>query len=717
MTIPKGIALNEALKENLFALFTCIMSKIPIFIIGKPGCSKSLGMEIIYDSLKGRASKDKLFKKLPVLIYVNFQGSLNTSSNDVQEAFNKIKELTENIDNKNLIPVLFFDELGLAENSKNNPLKILHAELDNYGNFYEDDENQKILKFSFVGISNYFLDYSKQNRGITLFRDDLDKNDLMETAKKIFSSYNNVYKENLFSVLVDVYYEYKQNLRDNYRDFHSTRDFYFLIKQISKKISINPLMNEKEIYISCFYYLQNNFSGLNSNIIKNYVPITSIFKDKINFFENIEYDLEKALIDNINDQDSRYLLLITNSSTSDFLIEYILKKINKVYTLLIGSQFTNDIIQKNYSMKILNKIIANVEYGNFLIFKNLDTIYYSLYDLFNLHFHYLKEIEKKYVRLSLGMINIPRLFVHDRFKCAILIDENDVYNKDPPFLNRFEKHIISFKILLNEEEINICEYIYNMFQKLTYNKKILYEDIDLKNQKINLGKEEIFGLYYKLKQEFNKNEDDNNNISNSGKNKIKEEIIKILSKNLSQDILIHSKFCELTNNELENIYQYYNLFETNNLEQFLKKIQFRLNIIYTFSSEFINIKNNLGEISSKNILFNQQTIEEAIISSFQSQLEIGDFLKEFYSGNKNLLFFKFDVSQSHHLNHIISLIENIEKKNNINFLNKIIIVIICLKRNFYLDSINNNKKKEQNFIREKDFVSNLTGYNQIFIDN
>ncbi len=173
-------------------------------------------------------------------------------------------------------------------------------------------------------------------------------------------------------------------------------------------------MNEKEIYISCFYYLQNNFSGLNSNIIKNYVPITSIFKDKINFFENIEYNLEKALIDNINDQDSRYLLLITNSSTSDFLIEYILKKINKVYTLLIGSQFTNDIFQKNYSMKILNKIIVNVEYGNFLIFKNLDTIYFSLYDLFNLHFHYLKEIEKKYVRLSLGMINIPRLFVHDR---------------------------------------------------------------------------------------------------------------------------------------------------------------------------------------------------------------------------------------------------------------------------------------------------------------
>ena len=38
--LEKGISKNRALLENLFALFVAINNKIPIFIVGKPGCSK-----------------------------------------------------------------------------------------------------------------------------------------------------------------------------------------------------------------------------------------------------------------------------------------------------------------------------------------------------------------------------------------------------------------------------------------------------------------------------------------------------------------------------------------------------------------------------------------------------------------------------------------------------------------------------------------------------
>ena len=88
MKIPKGIALNKTLKENLFSLFTCILSKIPIFIIGKPGCSKSIAMEILYDSLK-----NDFFKDFPELIYIYFQGSINTTSKEIEEGFKKVKNL------------------------------------------------------------------------------------------------------------------------------------------------------------------------------------------------------------------------------------------------------------------------------------------------------------------------------------------------------------------------------------------------------------------------------------------------------------------------------------------------------------------------------------------------------------------------------------------------------------------------------------------------
>jgi hypothetical protein len=48
MELPEGTAVNTALKENIFAVIPCIVNKIPIFICGKPGCSKSLAITLIF---------------------------------------------------------------------------------------------------------------------------------------------------------------------------------------------------------------------------------------------------------------------------------------------------------------------------------------------------------------------------------------------------------------------------------------------------------------------------------------------------------------------------------------------------------------------------------------------------------------------------------------------------------------------------------------------
>jgi hypothetical protein len=77
MNVPKGIARNNALKENVFATFICIMNKIPIFICGKPGCSKTLTLQLLLSSLLGKESKDPWFKELPGLFAVTYQGNLH----------------------------------------------------------------------------------------------------------------------------------------------------------------------------------------------------------------------------------------------------------------------------------------------------------------------------------------------------------------------------------------------------------------------------------------------------------------------------------------------------------------------------------------------------------------------------------------------------------------------------------------------------------------
>ena len=62
--MPKGIAKNSALLENIYALFICIFVKIPIIVCEKPGCSKSLSVQLLYSSIRGKDSDIDYFKKL-----------------------------------------------------------------------------------------------------------------------------------------------------------------------------------------------------------------------------------------------------------------------------------------------------------------------------------------------------------------------------------------------------------------------------------------------------------------------------------------------------------------------------------------------------------------------------------------------------------------------------------------------------------------------------
>ena len=50
---PRGIAKNISLKENIFIMYCSILNRIPLFLTGKPGCSKTLSINIIIDALRG----------------------------------------------------------------------------------------------------------------------------------------------------------------------------------------------------------------------------------------------------------------------------------------------------------------------------------------------------------------------------------------------------------------------------------------------------------------------------------------------------------------------------------------------------------------------------------------------------------------------------------------------------------------------------------------
>ncbi|CAF4704036.1 unnamed protein product, partial [Rotaria sp. Silwood2] len=56
---------------------------------------------------------------------------------------------------------------------------------------------------------------------------------------------------------------------------------------------------------------------------------------------------------------------------------------------------------------------------------------------------------KKYCRITLGTLYHPRFLIHDDFFCIIFVRQQDLIKCDPPFLNRFEKHIIDIESLIH----------------------------------------------------------------------------------------------------------------------------------------------------------------------------------------------------------------------------------------------------------------------------
>ena len=397
MDIPKGIAHNESLKENIFVILVSICNGIPVIISGKPGCSKTLAVNLIQSHMNGKNSKHEFFKRLPRIYFKSYQGSLSSSSEEIvkvfESAYKKNSEVMkkEKHDQEKVKIVVFFDELGLAEISKNHPLKVLHSLL-------EPDMNEKEKHVGFVGISNWRLDASKINRVVYLAKPDPEELDLKKTAIEIALSYGenlNIYKK-YFEDIAKYYYEFKENLRKKTlgkEEFHGTRDFYSCVKLMATILTNNLNVDiNKTIYNA----VARNFGGLEYSA--DFLPR-----------EKFEYDMQKVpclelIKQNLGDTSARYLMMITMNKGGLEIISGCLKNEIRESVIIVGSSFEQDLIDDEYSFRILSSITDCTEKGKLLILQNLDMIYPTLYDLFNQNFKVINK--EKRCRIALGNIYI-----------------------------------------------------------------------------------------------------------------------------------------------------------------------------------------------------------------------------------------------------------------------------------------------------------------------
>ena len=228
------VAPNEALRENVFLMSVTSQLGIPLFLVGKPGSSKSLGRTIVAESMKGETREDGgVYQELKEIQMVTYQCSPLSTAEGVAGVFRQCaarqEQASSSLAKLAVLPV--FEEIGMAEDSPRMPLKALHGLLEEGCAGLDGEEVKPWHRTGFIGISNWALDPAKMNRGIFLSRSLPGRDQLIQTAQHICGKDSNssTYRKisTFIQPLTEAYLEvYKRQDRDY--EFYGLRDFYSL---------------------------------------------------------------------------------------------------------------------------------------------------------------------------------------------------------------------------------------------------------------------------------------------------------------------------------------------------------------------------------------------------------------------------------------------------------------------------------------------------------
>ncbi|KAA0724978.1 E3 ubiquitin-protein ligase rnf213-beta [Triplophysa tibetana] len=426
------IAKNLALKENVFLMVVCIELRIPLFLVGKPGSSKSLAKTVVADAMQRQASHCDFFKKLKEVHMVSFQCSPHSSPEGIIGTFWNCARFQKDKKLDEYVSVVVLDEIGLAEDSPRMPLKTLHPLLED--GCIDSERSLPHMKVGFVGISNWALDPAKMNRGIFVSRWDPSEKDLIDTAKGICSSSETVFLK-IKHLLPKLAKGFLNICKDDSEQFFGLRDYYSLVKMIFatvKKTDQEPSDSElADAVLRNFSGQRDGFDPLHSfqDLFRNISGVQSPSTLKM-----IEQNLDHHV-----DEECRYLLLLTTNSAALYIVQHHIfsKENNTPPEIVFGSGFPKD---QEYAQicRNVSRIKACMETGRTVILLNLLNLYESLYDALNQYYIYLGK--QQYVDLGLGSHRV-KCRVHKNFRLIVVEDQEKVYKRFPvPLKNRLEKH-------------------------------------------------------------------------------------------------------------------------------------------------------------------------------------------------------------------------------------------------------------------------------------
>ncbi|MCO5548643.1 hypothetical protein L7F22_002102 [Adiantum nelumboides] len=397
---------------------------------------------VIYEAAD---SQDIYYRQLPRMLMLSYQGSQNSTSEGILKVFGKAKRYVESNRKIDVLVVLVLDEIGLAETSGHNPLKVLHPLLE-----------PDVQEIAVVGISNWSLDAAKMNRGIHLSQSDPEEEDLYDTGLAIFESYNaavcHQFREKLRG-LVSVYVKY--HAQQAQADFHGLRDFYSLIKSL--RLCSSTVFEQEKLAHS----LWRNFGGGRSTDIQIFL---SDVEERTNCKGLCSQPppVMELIRSNLQDPEARHLLLITKGDSASSILQHMMQQDDE-FAIIQGSSYKDD-KNEEHCYLLLGEIILHMEMGRHILLQHADQVWSSLYDMLNQHYTIVRG--RKNCRIALGIYSNPMCYVHDKFRCIVIVDHDRILQLDPPFLNRFEKQILTYESILNDPQKRAVELIRACAQEL-----------------------------------------------------------------------------------------------------------------------------------------------------------------------------------------------------------------------------------------------------------
>ena len=431
MKFPKGIALNEALCENVFMILVSVLNQIPIFIIGKPGTSKSLAVELIQTNLQGKASENDFLRALPAVQTFSYQCSPLSTSEGIEQAFASARRYK--MEAANTVVIVLLDEVGLAEQSPHLPLKVLHKTLDEAGS------NESV-----VGISNWALDPAKMNRAVHLYRQEPTVDDLALTAEGMVDS------ASLRGHLIGVAKSFSEVYRlQGQTDFWGMREFYSTVRFINRALDNGATPLNPDILMTA---VLRNYGGRPTEID----GVVSRFFREMGMMESgtIRPPVLNMVRQNIREPEARHLMLLTrNNAALGLLFDHGILAHDRT-TVLFGSDFPLDKSDLQVCLNI-QRVKHCMASGVTLVLLHCESLFESMYDLLNQH--YTTVGGQLWVRLAFGTHS--RLCPIDpNFRVIVVVEKQDAYTKlAAPLLNRFEKQVMERKDVMTSLHMRVAQ--------------------------------------------------------------------------------------------------------------------------------------------------------------------------------------------------------------------------------------------------------------------